>query len=66
MTRLTKKQQQELFIEEFLRRLGEAPPGQRVYMAIGDLFKNAEVHDLNEWRTTRRADNDGEQEAPSR
>ena len=54
MTHLTKKQQQERFIEEFLRRLREAPPGERVYMAVGDVFKAAEVHDPNELRTARR------------
>jgi hypothetical protein len=31
MAHLTKKQQRELFIDEFLRRLREAPPGTRVY-----------------------------------
>jgi hypothetical protein len=35
-------------------------------VAVGDLFKNAGVHDLNEWRKTRRADNDDEQQDPSR
>ena len=58
MTRLTKKQRQQLFLEEFLRRTREAPPGERVYLAVGDLFEAAEVHDLNEVRTTRRAAKD--------
>ena len=58
MTRLTKKQKQQLFLEEFLRRTREVPPGERVYMAVGDLFEAAEVHDLNEVRTTRRAAKD--------
>jgi hypothetical protein len=55
MTRLTKKQKQQLFLEEFLRRTREVPPGERVYMAVGDLFAAAEVHDLNEVRIARRA-----------
>jgi hypothetical protein len=55
VARLTKKQRQQLFLEEFLRRTREASPGERVYMAVGDLFEAAEVHDLNEVRTTRRA-----------
>ena len=50
MTRLTKKQKQQLFLEEFLRRTQEAPVGERVYMAVGDLFEAAEVRDLNEVR----------------
>jgi hypothetical protein len=32
MASLTKKQLQERFFEEFLRRLREAPDGTRVYM----------------------------------
>ena len=55
MTRLTKKQRQQLFLEEFLRRTREAPPGERIYMAVGDLFEAAQVHDLNEVRIARRA-----------
>lgn len=58
MTHLTKKQQQERLIEEFLRRLREAPPGERIYMAVGDLFKLAEVHDFDKWRAARRAADD--------
>jgi hypothetical protein len=54
MTNLTKKQRQQLFLEEFLRRTREAPPGERVYVAVGDLFEVAEVHDLNEVRIARR------------
>ena len=53
MTHLTKKQLQEQFIEEFLRRLREAPPGERVYMRVGDLFKLADVHSIDEARTAR-------------
>jgi hypothetical protein len=55
MTRLTKKQRQQLFLDEFLRRVREAPPGERVYMAVGDLFETAEVRDLDKVRTARRA-----------
>ena len=55
MTHLTKKQLQEQFIEEFLRRLREAPPGERVYMRVGDLFKLADVHSIDEARAARRA-----------
>jgi len=58
MTRLTKKQRQQLFLEEFLRRTREAPPGERVYLAVGDLFEAAEVHDLEEERAARRAAED--------
>jgi hypothetical protein len=39
MTNESKKQQQERFLAEFLWHLREAPPGERVYMAVGDLFK---------------------------
>jgi hypothetical protein len=55
MAHLTKKQRQERLLGEFLRRIREAPPGERVYMAVGDLFKAAEVHDLNGVRIARRA-----------
>jgi hypothetical protein len=55
MAHLTKKQRQEQFLETFLRRIRETPPGERVYMAVGDLFEAAEVHDLNEVRIARRA-----------
>jgi hypothetical protein len=53
MTHLTKKQRQERLLEAFLRRIRGAPPGERVYMAVGDLFEAAEVHDLNEVRAAR-------------
>src|ERR1700720_3622335 len=33
----------------------QASPGERVYMAVGDLFEAAEVHDLSEVRAARRA-----------
>ena len=54
MAHLSKKQRQERLIEEFLRRIREGSPGERVYMAVGDLFEAAEVHDLNEVRRTAR------------
>ena len=55
MTFETKKQLQERFIEDFLRRLREAPPGTRVYMKCDDMFKDADVHSLHEWRAAREA-----------
>jgi hypothetical protein len=55
MNYLTKKQLQERFFAEFLRRLREAPPGTRVYVPVGDLFNDADVHSLDEWRAARRA-----------
>ncbi len=48
----TKKQLQEQFIKEFLRRLREAPAGARVYMRPGDLFNPADVISLDEARAT--------------
>jgi hypothetical protein len=54
MKRLTKKQRQQLFLEEFLRRSREASPGERVYMAVGDLFEAAEARDLDAERIARR------------
>jgi hypothetical protein len=38
MTYETKEQQRERFLAEFLQRIREAPPGIRVYMAVGDMF----------------------------
>ena len=56
MAYLTKKQLQEQFIEEFLRRLREAPEDERVYMRVGDLFRPADVHRLDElWAARRKA-----------
>ena len=55
MTYLTKKQLQERFIDEFLRRLREAPPGTRVYMRVGDVFKDADVVSIDELRAAREA-----------
>jgi hypothetical protein len=51
----TKKQLQERFIEEFLQRFREAPEGSRVYMRVGDLFKPADVHSIDELRAARQA-----------
>jgi len=71
MANLTKKQERERFIAEFLRRLREAPPGTRVYMRCGDVFKDADVVSIDELRTAREAalvrdDDDGEEEDTSR
>jgi hypothetical protein len=54
MTYETKKQQRERFLAEFLRRLREAPEGTRVYMPVGDVFKDADVDNLDELRAARR------------
>ena len=67
MVYLTKKQQREMFIDEFLQRLREAPPGTRVYMRVGDVFKDADVVSIDELRAAREAalirdDDDGENE----
>jgi hypothetical protein len=53
MTYETKKQLQERFLADFLRRLREAPAGTRVYMRVGDAFKVADVVSLNELRAAR-------------
>jgi hypothetical protein len=71
MTYLTKKQERERFIEEFLRRLREAPPSTRVYMRVGDVFKDADVVSIDELRAAREAalvrdDDDGKEEDTSR
>jgi hypothetical protein len=55
MAYLTKKQERERFIDEFLRRLREAPPGTRVYMRVGDVFKDADVVSIDELRAAREA-----------
>jgi hypothetical protein len=66
----TKKQQRDRFIAEFLRRLREAPPGTRVYMRVGDVFKDADVVSIDELRAARAAllrdDYDDEGEEPRR
>jgi len=71
MAYLTKKQQRELFIDEFLRRLREAPAGTRVYMRVGDVFRDADVVNIDELRAAREAalvrdDDDGKEEDTSR
>jgi hypothetical protein len=53
MVYLTKKQERERFLAEFLRRLREAPPGTRVYMRVGDVFKDADVVSIDELRAAR-------------
>jgi hypothetical protein len=59
MGRLTKQQERALFIAEFVRRLRAAAPGERVYMRVGDVFKDADVIDLSEWQAARRKDGRG-------
>ena len=54
MTYETKKQQRERFIAEFLRRLRDASAGTRVYMPVGDVFKDADIVSIDEHRATRR------------
>ena len=71
MAYLTKKQQRVLFIDEFLRRLREAPPGTRVYMRVGDVFKDADVVGIDELRAAREAalvrdNDDGKEKDTSR
>ncbi len=55
MAYLTKKQERERFLAEFLRRLREAPPGTRVHMRVGDVFKDADVVGIDELRAAREA-----------
>ena len=50
MAYLTKMAERKHFFAEFLRRLRDAPPGERVYMRVGDVFKDADIHNLAEWR----------------
>ena len=71
MAYLTKKQQRELFVDEFLRRLREAPPGTRVYMRVGDVFRDADVVSIDELRAAREAalvrdNDDGKEKDTSR
>ncbi len=71
MAYLTKKQQRELFIDEFLRRLREAPPGTRVYMRVGEVFRDADVVSIDELRAAREAalvrdNDDGKEKDTSR
>ena len=55
MTYLAKMQERKQFLAEFLRRLREAPPGKRVYMRCGDVFRGADVVGIDELRTARKA-----------
>ena len=71
MTYLTKMREREQLLAEFLQRLCEAPPGTRVYMRVGDVFKDADVVGINELRAAREAkvvrdDDDGKEEDTSR
>ena len=71
MAYLTKKQQRQLFIDEFLRRLREAPPGTRVYTRVGDVFSDADVVSIDELRAAREAalvrdNDDGKEKDTSR
>ncbi len=71
MAYLTKMQEREQFLAEFLRRLREAPAGTRVYMRVGDVFKDADVVGIDELRAAREAalvrdDDDGKEEDTSR
>jgi hypothetical protein len=59
MGRLTKEHERALFIAEFLRRLRKAAHGERVYMRVGDIFKDADVVDLSECQAGRRKDGRG-------
>ncbi len=54
MARLTKQQERALFIAEFARRLRAAAPGERVYMRVGDVLRDADVIDLEAWQAARR------------
>ena len=66
MTYLTKMQERKRFIAEFARRLREARPGERVYMRVGEVFKDADIYSLDEWRAARWAavfgDDDGRED----
>jgi hypothetical protein len=66
MAYLTKKQERERFIAEFVRRLHEAPPGIRVYMRVGDVFKDADVVSIDELRAAREVAGDDPGEDTSR
>ena len=70
MTYETKTLQRERFLAEFLRRIREAPPGTRVYMRVGDVFRDADVVSIDVLRAARRAavvrdDDNGEEEDTS-
>jgi len=71
MAYVTKKQERERLLAEFLQRLREASPGTRVYMRVGDVFRDADVASIDELRAAREAalvcDNeDGKEEDTSR
>jgi hypothetical protein len=55
MARESKKQQQERLLAQFLERRRAAPPGERVYMPVGDLFADADVVNIDEFRAARKA-----------
>jgi hypothetical protein len=64
-------QEREQFLAEFLRRLREAPPGTRVYVRVGDVFKDADVVGIDGLWAAREAalvrdDDDGKEEDTSR
>jgi hypothetical protein len=59
-------QERELFLAEFLRRLREAPPGTRVYMRCGDVFKGADVVNIDDLRTAHEIVGDDAAEDGSR
>jgi hypothetical protein len=64
-------QEREQFLAEFLRRLREAPPGTRVYMRVGDVFRDADVVSIDELRAAREAalvrdNDDGKEKDTSR
>ena len=54
MAYVTKKQERERLLAEFLQRLREASPGTRVYMRVGDVFRDADVVSIYELRAARR------------
>ncbi len=58
MGRLTRQQERALFIAEFVRRLRAAALGERVYMRVGDVFKDADVIELREWQAARRKEDE--------
>lgn len=71
MAYLTKKQERERFLAEFLRRLRVAPQGTRIYMRVGEVFKDADVVSIDQLRAAREAalvrdDDNGEEEETSR
>jgi hypothetical protein len=55
MTYETQEQQRKQLYAEFLRRLREAPPQKRVYVPVGDLFKDAVIIRRRATKRTLRA-----------